>query len=328
LERGEVPIQSSKLLIPLDMNASNNRVEISVLDEVRSLIENAQKYGCWIDGEGGKHKSQCLYCDHKALKGIPLSQVLWTAVQLWFDLEIDDDELIEIAVRDVSYQIKVNEAKKVMSEGVGILGSKATEVLDVSSHQPCTIQQSVSSASSFSTCPLRKESDRERSKELKDPLVLTFEMTKLSCMLDNFKFRVEPKTQYSIFDLVFEGVGTISISDLSLKVSLECRKENQLEPGKTESFIPVLQLSELEVGLDDVSLSFRDTGIDWLLNPILKNLQENITVVVETTLQQQLESQIQEALFHVNSFLEVHPNLLLKLLGIKYDDLEENVLWV
>ena len=76
LERGEVPIQSSKLLIPLDMNASN----------------------------------------HKALKGIPLSQVLWTAVQLWFDLEIDDDELIEIAVRDVSYQIKVNETKKVMSD--------------------------------------------------------------------------------------------------------------------------------------------------------------------------------------------------------------------
>jgi hypothetical protein len=90
----------------------------------------------------------------------------------------------------------------------------------------------------------------------------------------------------------------------------------------------VLQLSELEVGLDDVSLSFRDTGIDWLLNPILKNLQENITIVVETTLQQQLESQIQEALFHINSFLEVHPNLLLKLLGIKYDDLEENLVWV
>jgi hypothetical protein len=248
------------------MNASN-RVEISVLDEVRSLIENAQKYGCWIDGKGGKNKPQCLYCDNKALQGIPLSQVLWTAVQLWRDLEIDDDELMEIAIRDVSYQIQVNEAKKVLNEGAGILGSEDTELLDYSSHQPCTmIQQNISNASTFSTCPLRKESDREGIKELKDPLVLTFEMTKLSCMLDNFKFRVEPKTQYSIFDLVFEGVGTISISDLSLKISLECRKENQLDPGKTESFIPVLQLSELEVGLDDVSLSFRDTGIDLQIN--------------------------------------------------------------
>ncbi len=184
MERGEAPIPRSKPLIPLDIKAST-RVELSVLDEVRSLIENAQKYGCWIDSEGGETKSYFTYCDYKALKGIPLSQVLGTAVQLWHDLEIDDDELIEIAVRDVSYQIKVNETKKILNEGAEIFGCQDRELLDFSSRQPSSMkQQNIASASSFSTCLVRKESsDHEPVKELKDPLVLTFEMTKLSCLI-------------------------------------------------------------------------------------------------------------------------------------------------
>lgn len=322
------PHQSKDLSSPLFKDCAN-RIEISILNDIQALVQNAQKYGCWIEGVDGKCSAGCTFCDETTLGGLPLSPVLCTSIQLWRDLEIDDDELMEIAIRDVSYQIEVNTSTK---------GSAKNKHKQNSATSPCrpstkgSVQQ-LNDTNSLSS-PLSPQSKSRGSlrfsDSLKEPIILSFEVMKLSCMLDDFKFRVEPKTrQYTIFDLVFEGVGTISISDLSLKVSVECRKERRTESDScTETVVPVLQLYELDVGLDDVSLSFRDTGIDWLLNPILKNLQESITDVVETTLQQQLQNQMQEALIHVNSFLEVNPNVLLKLLGIEMDDLDENLVWV
>ena len=37
------------------------------------------------------------------LGGIPVTQVLNCTIELWRNLEIDDDELLEIVIREVSY---------------------------------------------------------------------------------------------------------------------------------------------------------------------------------------------------------------------------------
>jgi hypothetical protein len=48
------------------------------------------------------------------LYGIPVSIVLNCGIELWRNLEIDDDELLEIAIRDISYQIQL---QKIREEG-------------------------------------------------------------------------------------------------------------------------------------------------------------------------------------------------------------------
>ena len=67
------------------------------------------------------------------LQGLPISSVLNCAIELWRNLEIDDDELLEIAIRDVSYQIQLQKERE---------ESKADDSLDEE-----TISQAISNGS-------------------------------------------------------------------------------------------------------------------------------------------------------------------------------------
>lgn len=46
------------------------------------------------------------------LRGLPISSVLNCALELWRNLQIDDDELLEITIRDVSYQIQLQKERE------------------------------------------------------------------------------------------------------------------------------------------------------------------------------------------------------------------------
>ena len=85
--------------------------ETSILDHIRELILNAQEYGCWKVGVGGITQPISVPNEPSVLDGLPLSSVLDCGINLWRNLEIDDDELLEIAIRDVSYQIQLHQAQ-------------------------------------------------------------------------------------------------------------------------------------------------------------------------------------------------------------------------
>jgi hypothetical protein len=93
-------------------------VEESVLDHIREMLLEAQRNGCWKQGVGGiGHPPTDRYVA-TALHGLPVSAVLNCGIELWRNLEIDDDELLEIAIRDVSWQIRLQkEREEAMSEG-------------------------------------------------------------------------------------------------------------------------------------------------------------------------------------------------------------------
>ena len=89
------------------------KIESSVLDHIRDMILNAQRYGCWKVGVGGvKHPPTDKYVA-TVLQGLPVSSTLNCAIELWRNLEIDDDELLEVAIRDVSYQIELHEEEDI-----------------------------------------------------------------------------------------------------------------------------------------------------------------------------------------------------------------------
>ena len=57
-------------------------------------------------------KSWILECNCSyTLDGLPLSEVLHCAIELWENLQLDDDELLEIAIREISSQIQTQKAK-------------------------------------------------------------------------------------------------------------------------------------------------------------------------------------------------------------------------
>jgi len=90
-------VQSTQSEPGLDSDSSTT--EVSILDHVKELLINAQHYGSWEHGRGGVDHSISL--TGTPLEGIPMSQVLSCAVELWQNLEIDDDELMEIVIRDM-----------------------------------------------------------------------------------------------------------------------------------------------------------------------------------------------------------------------------------
>jgi len=161
----------------------------------------------------------------------------------------------------------------------------------------------------------------------KDPTVLYLAMNQLTCCLDDFTYRLEPAKSNSVFDPVFEGVGTLEIKNASIKIRVECRKERIDKLGEDVT-IPVLQLQELEVGLEKVQFKFKETGLDWMLNKIVSNFFDKITQLVRENLREQICLSINNALETFNRYIEVNPDLMLKILGISIDDLEENVAWV
>ena len=50
------------------------------------------------------------------LRDIPISNVLNCSIQLWRNLQIDDDALLEIAIRDISYHIQLQKRQEEAGE--------------------------------------------------------------------------------------------------------------------------------------------------------------------------------------------------------------------
>lgn len=238
------------------------------------------------------------------LGGIPVTQVLNCAIELWRNLEIDDDELLEIVIREVSYQIQCHNAH----------GEKAKA------------SQKISTAlsKSESRLSLPKQWPQRRFNPRVDPTVLYFEMKKLTLNLERFHFRIEKGERHTIFDPILEGQGTLHVRNISMKMRVECRKERIAE----SETVPILQLQTLDINIEKVKFRVKDTGADWILNQAVKSFSDQITEAVEANLKEQIKDQIGAALEHLNSYFAMNPDLLLSLLGIRMADLDENTVWV
>ncbi len=285
-----------------------DELEMSIIHQIRELLERAQRYGCWQPGLGGVGVHASDPYAASVLDGIPISTVINTGIELWRGLEIDDDELLAIAIKDVSFQIQLNQQRE---EGMTTFKLE-TPYLDA----PGLIKSS--EAEEFS--PRRRFNPRA------DPTLLYMKMKKITVKLDKFHFRIE-KAKKTIFDPIFEGWGKLWVENVSLTIRVECRKERSLKIG-TELMVPVLQCRQLEVSLENVVLEVSDTGADWILNQAVKQFSKNLTKVVETNLHDQVRRQVDTALESLNSYLQINPDILLSILGITINDLEEDVVWV
>lgn len=303
-------------------------IEHSVLDDVKELLVNAQRFNCWNPGKGGvlvKAPTSGIF------KGIPMSQVLSSGIDLWRNLEIDDDELMEIVIKDISYQIEKHEKtgkdRDFLEDDDNSLKDDGQDdendslIIDT----PETVEVPKPSKTLLNTEELNNTQRKFNPKV--DPTILYLNLQKMTFDLEDFLFRVEPKERFSVFDPVFEGFGTLVIKNTSIKMRVECRKERINNKGN-EITVPVLQLQELDVKLDKVKFKFKETGADWLLNKVVQGFSANITEIVEMNLREQIISQIHQVLENLNNFIEGNPEIVLKVLGITIDDLEENIVWV
>jgi hypothetical protein len=336
LDETSIPHQHSADSSMKDLDFSGDKdgnIEVSILDHVAELIKNAQKHGCWNLDSGRHFTHSSSAITSSSLRGLPLSLVLKCSIELWENLQIDDDELLEIAIREISHQIELQEHK---DHGCGEDGSENGEsswtearhdILD--KHQACILKGISFDVDIANTLSIESNSTIARSRfdPRKDPTVLYLGMKELTCRLDDFTYRLEPSTRNSIFDPVLEGVGSLTIKNASIKIRIECRKERIQKLGE-DITVPVLQLQELEIGLESVNFMFKETGVDWLLNKIIGNFSGKITNIVRENLQGQLGLAFEKGLETINKYIEVNPDLMLKILGITIDDLEENVAWV
>lgn len=294
---------------------NTNKIQVSILDNICELLLNAQRHECWEEGIGGVGIAPTSQLAKDALHGLHVSSVLNCAIRLWEDMEIDDDELMEIAIRDVSYQIKLRKEKE--------------EKPDSEVHMTAADEYEMSGASLSST---RDDGARRRFNPRKDPTVIYLELTGLSCHLENFTFRLEPKDQQTQWDpvfgsIIFQGTGSLKIEDAAIKLRMECCKE-RVQKLKSAELVPVLRLEEFDLKLHKVHMEFKETGFDWLLNKVISGFRDVISGIVEQNIRHQVLQQIHDALEHVNAFIEVNSDIVLKLLGITIEDLDENVAWV
>lgn len=301
-----------------DCSASSNRVEEeSILDHVREMILQAQRTGNWTVGIGGVGQPPSDQYVASVLNGLPITSVLNCGIDLWRNLEIDDDELLEIAIRDVSYQIQLH---KEMEES-GIELPNTDDSLRLTGSSFSHLHNSFSGSASF-------EDVRSRFNPRVDPTVLNLRIQNLTLHLERFNFRIEKNAERrTVFDPVFEGSGTVSIKNLSIVLRVECARERIGNIGSSLE-APVLLLRELDVQIGDVSVKLHDTGADWLLNRAVKGFSESITSIVETNLREQIEEQTKAAIEQMNSYFLARPDILLSLLGITMDDLEEHIVFV
>jgi hypothetical protein len=297
------------------MPARGAIVENSILDDIRDLLLNAQQHGCWQEGIGGVGQPPTDRYIATHLHGLPVSSVLNCAIELWRNLEICDDELLEIAITDVSYQIQLQQEREEAGTSSPRNGNEATK----------------SAPASPKASPLRSNSlvpPGHRFNPRVDPTVLYLEMKKLTLHLKKFRFRIEKHESHrTIFDPVFEGCGSLMVQNVSIKLRIECAKQRIQKMGM-EVATPVLQLRELEVELEKVTLKVKETGADWVLNKVVKSFSDSIAQVMATNLKEQIREQIELALEHINSYFEVNPDLMPNFLGITMEDLEERVVWV
>ncbi|CAB9505879.1 expressed unknown protein [Seminavis robusta] len=315
-----VDASAATLVSASDNSESTDRVEESILDHIREMILQAKRHGAWRVGIGGVGEQPTDKYVASVLGGLPITSVLSCGIDLWRNLEIDDDELLEIAIRDVSYQIQLHkelEEKKSADDG-----DAETPVDDLSWGRTSPIGMPSSLSGSDSV-----EENRNRFNPRVDPTVLLLEMKNLTLHLERFRFRIEKGEKRTIFDPVFEGCGAVSIDNVCILLRVECARERIGNVG-SDSVAPVLILRELEVGIENVRLKVEDTGVDWLLNKAVKGFSENITNVVKTNLKEQIQEQTTAAIEQLNSYFVVNQDIFLNLLGISLDDLEEHIKWV
>ena len=252
------------------------------------------------------------------LRGLPVSQVLNCSIELWRNLEIDDDELLEIAIRDISYHIELHEKQeKTNGKGARNVGSSATdEEEDLFASYSFGSQSGAQLSSSSSS-----ESGRHRFNPRLDPTVLFLEIKNLTLNLDNFFFRIEKGERKTIFDPVFEGRAMLSLQNVTIRLRVECAKERvkkTANPGLgTDISTPILQLRDLEVKLEKLQMVVKDTGFgsDWVLNKAVEVFEEKLTAVVEGNLKEQIIEQAQNAVENINSYFLMNPDLLLNLVS-------------
>lgn len=279
--------------------------DTSVLDHIRQMILSAQMHGCWQEGKGGICQPPSDRYVASVLQGLPVSAALDCGIKLWRDLEIDDDELLEIAIRDVSYQIQLSTT----DESVESSRLKAPSPL---------LPQSNDGAQDY----VHKFNPRI------DPSVLYLEIQKLTFHLDKFLFRIEKHEDWcTIFDPIFEGSGSLLVRNVSIKVRVDCVKSYTKHMGRKYA-VPALQIRELEVNLEKVKLKVKDTGADWLLNKVVKSFEDSITGILAANLNEQVREQMDIAIGSLNDYCAVNPEIVLGMLDITIDDLEEQVYWV
>lgn len=307
----------------------DGNIEVSILDHVAELVRNAQSHGCWdVDSASYVVSRPC--SSSSPLDGLPLSEVLICAVDLWENLQIDDDELLEIAIREISYQIQMHKGKTddSIDPGDGDWPEESSRIKqlhdDYTQHKGPSFDVDICNTLSIES---NNSGTGRRFDPRKDPTVLYLGMNQLTCRLDDFNYRLEPVKSKSIFDPVFEGVGSLKIKNASIKIRVECRKERISKLGE-DMTVPVLQVQELDIGLEQVQFQFKETGADWLLNKVVENFTENITQVVRDNLKEQISLSIDRTLDTLNRYIAVNPDIMLKILGISIEDLEENVAFV
>ena len=297
------------------------------------------------------------------MRDIPISNVLNCSIELWRNLQIDDDELLEIAIRDISYHIQLQKRQEdagatnlessEFHHGIHPSLSESTATTQRQNqntnrhnnmYNHSDIPQRLSSSSSFdgpTSSSSHNQPPPHRFNPRVDPTVLFLEIKRLTLNLDNFFFRIEKAAdKKTIFDPVFAGRGMLSLQNISIRLRVECAKERVKQPTPQSSgggqqtidiVTPILQLRQLEVSLEKLSMMVKDTGFgsDWILNKAVEVFEEKLMEVVVTNLKDQIQEQlVHNILESLNSYFLINPNLLLNVLGISMDDLDENVVWV
>jgi len=303
-----------------DLSESSYPIEESILDTIREMIVQAQRTGNWTVGLGGVGHPSTDQNAASVLTGVPMTAVLNCAIDLWRNLEIDDDELLEIAIRDVSYQIQLHKELEEMKQEQSHAGESSDDSLHLTYSSFSQIQTALSGSTSF-------EESRSRFNPRVDPTVLSFNIQNLTLRLERFNFRIEKGERRTIFDPVFKGSGTVIIKNLCLSLRVECARERVGNVG-SDSEAPVLLLRELDVQIENVRLKLHDTGADWLLNKAVKGFSESITQTVEANLREQIYEQAETTLKQMNSYFLVHQEVFFSLLGVTMDDLEEHIVFV
>lgn len=368
----KVKNRSNSIVSPLSLSSMTPSMttkvqvveETSILSVIKNVILNAKRDGCWRIGKGGINHPPSDKSAAAALDNLPVSSVLNCGIDLWRNLEIDDDELLEIAIRDVAYQIQLHEDGGHNEDGNDEDGND--EELKINTHAsnidanptdetkedytaPTTRLSAVglddeswqtSKSTSFpddlsgEVSPTQQHQQhspqRHRFNPRIDPTVLFLEIKKLTFNLENFLFRIEKhESKKTIFDPAFEGTGSILVKNVLIKLRVECVKGYiPKPPGRNDIPVPVLQLSELDVSLEQVKLAVQDTGADWVLNKIVDGFGDKFAEIISVNLCDQVRKQMEEALLNINGYFEENPEVLLGVLDISLDDLDELTVFV
>ena len=306
--------------------------ETSVLDVIKEIILNAQHDGCWEVGIGGIHKPPSDNYAASALDNLPVSCVLNCGIDLWRNLEIDDDELLEIAIRDVSYQIELHN-KNIEEKGSRPTTSRETKKdLRVTATGSSSVFDSWpdTGASSSNETAAGEPLLRHRFNPRVDPTILFLELKKLTFNLENFQFQISKhEALKTMFDPTFEGSGSILVRNVLIRFRVECVKRLIIdENSKNEEAVPVLQLQELDVSLEKVQLEVHDTGADWVLNKIVERFGDRFAEIISANLCEQVRTQLNEALGSLNEYFKDNADVLLSALDISLDDLAEMTVFV